>query len=127
MTTREIIVKEENREKIEAAVRDAEGKSRVRTVAYRDILQDIETIDKMFVGLSKKDKTGLTVSCDPNAQSFPNAYKGIPMSTTYVLTYRNGSWRISEIGRSQTHACRHVVREMPETVKQYLIDRYTRF
>lgn len=127
MTTKAIIIKEENRAKIEAAIAEAEGKARVRTVTYRDIEQDVVTIDKMFIGLAKKDKEGLQVICDPNAQSFPNAYKGIPMSTTYLLTYHNGSWRISEIGREKTHSCRHVVRTMPETVMQYLVDRYTRF
>lgn len=126
-TSREIIVKEENRAKIEAAIAEAEKKTRVRAVTYRDIEQDIVTIDKMFVGISKKDKDGLQVACDPNAQNFPNAYKGIPMSTTYLLTYHNGSWRLSEIGRERTHVYRHVVRTMPETVKQYLVDRYTRF
>lgn len=89
------------REKVEEVLNEVQKKTSVREISYDDIVHALRVIENNL-GVSKKAMNDIRVTCDVNAQSFPNAYKGIPESTWFSARYKNGSWRLTNICRSQT-------------------------
>ena len=120
---KEIIVKEENWERIESALEEVQKRVKVRRLDYADIYNALETIQKTL-GIPKKYLEDVKVTIDVNAQEFPNAYKGIPESTIFRARFASGSWRITHVFRAK---CRrpnqgaHV--ELTEAAKMKIIER----
>lgn len=117
----EIIVNEKNETKIADAIANAQGKATARTIDIGDVYRATQCLDKLDI--PKKYKEGLAYDVDMNAQNFPNAYRFVPESTHFVLTYKKGSWRISDIRRAM---CRHAGHTyecitMPDETKDAII------
>ncbi len=88
-------------DKINQELEKAQELARVRTVRYEDILTAVEKVEQRLGQLLfKKDWVGLSVWCDPNAQTFPHAYKGTPMSTQFQMKRYPSGWFITWIGRA---------------------------
>ena len=111
------------REKVEEILADVQKKTSVREISYDDIIHALRMIENNL-GVSKKAMNDVRVTCDVNAQSFSNAYKGIPESTWFSARYKNGSWRVTNIYRSQTASPTkgHFV-HLTDACKQAILDR----
>lgn len=96
-----IIIKESNKEKINQAIKDAEGRASARTITYDDIIQDIKNVEQTL-GIAKKDMVGIEVDVDHHAQNFPNAYKYTPESTQYIIRKKASGWELLSVDRYRT-------------------------
>ena len=102
-------IKVADKEKLQKALDDAQSRARVRTVDYRDVMKAVEKAEERLSQiLLKKDWIDMEVICDPNSQKFPNAYKGRPDSTHFILKRFSSGWFVTEIDRydcneTQTH------------------------
>lgn len=114
----------ENTAKLEAAIRAAEGKAYARTITAQDVQAACRTAFAHF-GITKKALNHCKISVDLNAQSFPNAYRGIPESTIFDAIFSNGKWYITDIRRGRTRSPRNRFwAELTEAAQQEII--YTR-
>ena len=98
-------------EKLNAAIKEVERRSHVRTITaekIRDVLDQVD--DRLKLVSTKIDAIGTMVFCDPNAQHFPSAYHGIPESTHFVAELTRTGWKVVSIDRgicrSPTNRCR---------------------
>ena len=119
---KEILVKESNRERIESAIKDAQGKATARTIDFDDILKDIKEIE-YTLGIAKKYMLGIKADIDHNAQDFPKAYKYTPESTHYMLVRKTSGWAITGICRRRTRGSKHTYNlELTEDAKREIIN-----
>lgn len=82
-----------NKEKVEKEIKSTESRAQVRFISYEDINDAINHIEKRLSNLMhKKDWVGLKFLIDPNAQTFPGSYKGVPESTQVVLERCASGW-----------------------------------
>lgn len=91
-----IIVKSANAVKIAAILDESNGQSRERLADCTDVALAVDTLDRKFMGINKE---GLKIDVNSHAQSFANSYKGIPMTTTFVLLYKYSKWRLLSANR----------------------------
>lgn len=89
----EIIIKEQNKQRIIEAINKPQYRATERCLTY-DLIQ--RCIDSAMNRLSMVSKTKLegTVICITQQQHFPRAYKYRPMSTQCRLIYSKGNWRL---------------------------------
>lgn len=85
-----------NMEKLSAAIKEAEGKSRVRTISAEDIQEALHDIEH---GIAKKKLHGTIVHYD-GAEHFPHAYKYRPESTHWTAENIRGKWYVTDIKRA---------------------------
>ena len=124
---KEIIIKESNKERIEAAIKEVEGRATARTIDFYDIIRDIKNIEGEL-SIAKKDMIGIIADVDHNAQDFPKAYKYTPESTHYVLTRKTSGWAISHITRRKTRSSKHTYQlTLTDTAKKAILDRMSDF
>lgn len=123
-----IIVNETNRCKIDALILGVEGRATARTIDFSDIVWACKQIEKEL-GIPKKYLEGVRFDVDPHAQDFPNAYRFRPESTQFLIGFSGGKWRLSGIERYYTRAEGHKYKcvEMPEEVKQRILNRFMEF
>jgi len=74
--------------------------ARTRTVDIDEVYSAVTVLERKFEDCTKKSLEGLTVNVDLNSQDFPNAYRGVPMSTHFTLVYEKRSWRFVSAERS---------------------------
>ena len=85
-----------NRAMVEELITTAQGKATARTINYAMVVDQIESIEERLTDiLYKKDWAGLTILVDPNAQSFPGAYKYTPESTHIIYIRISTGWQVS--------------------------------
>ena len=122
MATTAVIIKQENKSKILQMMDDAQGRATARTIDLDDILTAARRIENAL-NVPKKYLEGIVYSVDMNAQDFPHAYKYVPESTHFTLTYKNGTWRVSDIVRAQcrTHGHIFVCESMSAETEQAII------
>lgn len=123
-----IIISETNKDRIKAAIQEAEGKASARTVEYDGIVRACGRIEKKL-GIPKKYLEGIRYDVDLHAQNFPNAYKYRAESTHFVVEYSKGKWRLVSIERAYTRTAGHDFRclAMPEETRNAVIDRMMDF
>lgn len=97
---KEIIIKIENKEKIEKMLNDVQEKSKVRIIYYKDIAAAIEKVENQL-RLPKKYLNGVKISVDCNAQAFPRSYKYEPISSIFNAENRNGKWYLTDVYRGR--------------------------
>lgn len=91
-----------NTEAINTAIAEVEGLATARTITATDIQDAVEYIEKGLTGLMPKNKwQKLRFAVDPNAQSFPAAYKYTPESTQFVLERGSKDWFVVKIERDR--------------------------
>ena len=86
----------ENTEKLNAAIAEAEGRAKVRTVDAKTI-QNI--LDRVSGVIPKAKLHGTKVYYD-GAEHFPNAYKYRPESTHWTAENIKGKWYVTDIKRA---------------------------
>ena len=74
----------------------AEGRATVRRLDVDDIMDTLDSVPRCIL---KKHLPGCEVHCDPNAQSFPNAYHYRPDSTHFSAVYRPSGWYLTRVCR----------------------------
>lgn len=95
-----------------------------RTIQPSDIIRALDKIERSW-GIPKKYMIGCKVSVDINAQSFPNAYHGIPESTKFTAEYKAGSWRITDIRRGHVRSATNaVLATLTDEAKQAILAKY---
>lgn len=113
--------------KINAWIDEVQKRSKVRTISAYDIIDTCKDLDKLFEIVPKKHRDGITSEVDPNAQTFPGAYrrKGIPESTQFRLMYKNGTWRLTDVCRKRCNGETYAVRNtLPEEAKDFIVLTY---
>ena len=119
-----IIFKSENKDKINAAILSAEGRATVRCITYESVVNECAKIEARL-GIGKAAMNGVVYDVDYHAQHFARAYKYTPMSTQFTLTYKNGTWRVSDIRRANTRTSANrefVAKELPQAAVDAILD-----
>ncbi len=121
-----IIVKEENRNRIQQELDVIQKRARERTITPTDIIQACNRIEREL-GVTKKALVGTVAMVDPNAWDFPKAYKWTPESTSFRMERTTSGWKLTDIYRD---ACarwkdKYDVR-LTEAAKQEILERYSR-
>ena len=123
-----IIINECNRNKIEKALDEVQGRCKTRLITYEDILSELKAVDEQFSAVcTKKAFEGTTVLIDVNGQIFPNSYKFSAHSTQFSAVYLKSKWRLIYIGRDfcKTYNQRWAV-HLSEKAKQCILDSYSK-
>lgn len=94
----EIIIKDSNKEKINKAIEQAEGKAVARTINYETVVDIVNRLERRLERIQKTHLQGVTAHYS-GAEHFPNAYKYVPYSTHVDLVYKYGSWRLASVYR----------------------------
>lgn len=119
-----IIIKNENLEKLQSVLDNANGKARERIVITGDVFSVVDTLQEKFAGVNKD---GLYVKVNPNAQKFARRYKGVPMATYLYMLYKNGSWRLIDAKRMSCDTINYRVLKMSDETKLSIIRQYETF
>lgn len=101
--------------KIQPALDEAQKGARARTIDFSDMLYALGNAEKIIHGanwhkIAKKALEGTEVVIDCNAQTFPNAYKGIPESTFFACRYHSGKWQVTAFWRGRTASPRQGIK-----------------
>ena len=83
---------------VEAAIRKAEGRARVRRITPETIVATCEKVQS-YLGIAKSHLVGVKIYADVHAHSFANAYMGIPESTKFEAVYTHGGWALTGVYR----------------------------
>lgn len=118
---------EENKDKIQAALDEAQGKSRERTITVTDILCSMKDVEDEL-RIPKKYMVGVKVVSDQNCQNFPNAYKYTPYSTQFGMERTASGWFLTWVDRRPTkRAGNQYNLTLTEDAKKALVDRFIKF
>lgn len=122
-----IRVCEENKERIEQAIREAEGRATARTLTYADIVDGIARVEKEL-SIPKKHLVGISFTQDVNAEIFPAVYKHTPMSTWYTVEYGRTGWFLIAVDRKLTGSTdKQFTLYLTEDAKAAVIRRLKKF
>ena len=123
-----IIINEHNRNKIEKALDEVQKRCTARTIDYKDILAELNAVDKQFSTVcTKKAFEGTEVLIDVNGQIFPNSYKFSAHSTQFRAVYLKSKWRLTYIGRDfcKTYNQRwHIT--LSDTAKECILESFSK-
>ena len=123
-----IIINEHNRNKIEKALDEVQGRCKTRLIEYDDILAELKSVDEQFSKVcTKKGFENTRVWIDVNGQSFPNAYKFSPESTQFGAIYLKGKWRLVYVGRDycKSYAQRWSI-HLSDTAKECVLETFSK-
>lgn len=96
-----IILNHKHDAEVQSQLDAANHLARTRTVDIDEVYSAVTVLERKFEDCTKKSMEGLTVNVDLNSQDFPNAYRGVPMSTHFTLVYERRSWRFVSAERSR--------------------------
>lgn len=126
-----VIVKENNKEKIDAIINEVEGKATSRRISSASVFDIAEVLDKKLLALvCKKNLKGTKAQVDFNAQDFAKAYraKGTPRSTWVTLEYNGKEWVLTEVKRDSTASSASAFRiEYTEQAKKDIVAHMEKF
>jgi hypothetical protein len=97
-------IKIENKEQVNTAIQEAEGKAKTRLLSYEAIEDAIQKVEKRFktLGVPKKHWNGAWFQIIPEA--LPNSYKQRAEGTGANICYKNG-WRVESVFRTYCKKC----------------------
>ena len=121
-----IVIKQENAERINQAIKEVEGKAKTRCCTYIDLITAIEEIQSTLK-ISKAALNGTIVTINPHAAIFAKAYNGVPMATGFKVIFTGGTWKISAIYRDYANAAYRYHLNLSDTAKQAIINRHQCF
>lgn len=123
-----IILNHKHDEQIQSQLDKANHLARIRTVDIDEVYGAVTVLERKFEDCAKKSMEGLIVHVDLNSQDFPNAYRGIPMSTHFVLIYEKRSWRFIRAERLRCGGTnRYEVSYLPDLMCEELLKRFKSF
>lgn len=91
-----IIVKSANSQRIDKVLAVANGKARERLVNWCDVALAVDSLAEKFKGINKE---GLEIDVNVHFQKFARSYKGVPMTTTFILLFKSGKWHLLSANR----------------------------
>lgn len=96
-------IKYSDQKQLETILNQVQAKVRERKTTYTDIQRAVTAIETRLDNLKvlKKDRIGMKFQINPNAQTFPNAYKGIPEATNVSLELTSTGWKVYSIERTR--------------------------
>ena len=110
--------------KVNAAIKEVEGRATVRTASAADLADALLEIEKKL-SITKKAMEGVSACIDVHAQDFPNAYKYTPLSTQFFCEFRKGYWRLKNIVRDDCEKAGQKFRlSLTDEAKDAIIHRY---
>jgi len=123
-----IRVCDKNMEKIESILNDVQKRTRERNISIGNIMNAIKNVEE-FYKIPKKYMTGLVISCDCWADTYPNAYRYTPYSTQFSIEYRKSGWFVYDIRRDITGRTerRYIVTNMEDHTKEAIVKRFSKF
>lgn len=104
--------------------------ARVRNATHYDVEKVVERIEfgLQQKRLAKKYWTGLKFRCNPNPETFPHAYKGVPMATYFTVERYPSGWFLVGVERRE---CKMdfitLVSGLSEEQKQGVLDAFYKF
>lgn len=119
-----IIIKEENREKIEDALTKAQKGARVRRVTADDVFKWRGRIERKFWGVASYRLKGTTVWVNLHAQKFARAYHGIPQSTWFAVKKIKAGWALVDVSRDICTETVSRVVDLPDLAKEGILKQY---
>ena len=126
-----VIVKENNKEKIDAIINEVEGRAQSRCIGSDAVLYIVEELNKRLLPLvCKKNLKGTKACVDYHAQDFAKAYraKGTPRSTWVELEYNGKEWVLTEVKRDSTASSASAFRiEYTEQAKKDIVAHMEKF
>lgn len=126
-----VIVKENNKEKIDAIINEVEGKATSRRISSASVFDIVEELNKRLLALvCKKNLKGTKACVDYHAQDFAKAYraKGTPRSTWVELEYNGKEWVLTDVKRDSTASSASAFRiEYTEKAKQDIVAHMEKF
>lgn len=120
-----IVIKWDNIERINEAIKQAEGRATERLIKYENIDHAVFEIEHKL-DIPKVAMLGIMVDIDWNAQKFPNAYKYAPMSTHATIKKTASGWNLIGVHRDTCRTKKYDVL-LTEVAKQALIERVEKF
>ncbi len=124
-----IYIKDENAAKIDAFIREREGKARVRLLDYEEVKALAARLDSElpFSLLPKVDRRG-SRAIVRHSFKFANSYNGMPYATQALLEYGPGGWRIIDAYRmpAATSKGQEIMPILPASVASEATLRFTR-
>lgn len=118
-----IVIKQENAEKINRVIKEAEGSARTRCCDYSDLMKGIENIESVLK-ISKTALNGTTATISPHATKFPNAYKYIPMGTRFYVKFTSGTWKLSGVCRYNVNDSHKYRLELSGTAEEAILKNH---
>lgn len=101
-----ILITDENREKIAAELAAVQKRCRARMITVDDIYYWADQAEEKLSRIAEYRRYGVAVVIDDNAQNFAQAYKGIPMSTGFMIKRTRRGWALKDLWRGQCLATR---------------------
>lgn len=104
---------------IDAEIAAGQKSARTRTITAETVIRFLtDYTDRLNIQKSKMK--GITLTADPNAQHFPNAYKYEPESTHFTAEHNGKTWFLTSVYRD---TCRATVgtAHLPEDAKSAII------
>ena len=112
---------------VQSQLEKANYLARTRTVDIDDVYDAVYILERKFEDCSRKSLEGLTVNVDLNSQDFPNAYRGVPMSTQFTLVYEKRSWRFVRAERSRCGEYKRYDVTLPDAMREELLKSFESF
>lgn len=122
-----IILSHKHDAEVQSLLDKANHLARTRTVDIDDVYNAVIVVEQKFEDCTRKSLEGLTVRVDLNSQDFPNTYRGIPMSTQFLLVYEKHSWRFVRAGRSRCGEFKRYDVTLTDAMREELLKRFESF
>lgn len=123
---RPIVIKDTNKEKIEKAIKEAEGRATSRTIDY-DIVKEVCDDVTKTLNLSGKFLDGTQIEVDYFAEKMPRSYKYAAHSTQFVAKFYSNAWHIIDVKRdyltNSSYKAIHVI--LSDSAKEGIMRNYT--
>lgn len=122
-----IILNRKHDAEVQSQLDKANYLARTRTVDIDDVYDAVYILERKFEDCSRKSLEGLTVNVDLNSQDFPNAYRGVPMSTQFTLVYEKRSWRFVRAERLKCGEYKRYDVTLPDAMREELLKSFESF
>lgn len=122
-----IILNHKNDAEVQSQLDAANHLARTRTVDIGEVYSAVTVLERKFEDCTKKSMEGLTVNVDLNSQDFPNAYRGVPMSTHFTLVYEKRSWRFVSAERSRCGESKRYDVTLTDPMREELLKAFESF
>lgn len=122
-----IILNHKHDAEVQSQLDAANYHARTRTVDIDEVYGAVTVLERKFKDCTKKSMEGLTVNVDLNSQDFPNAYRGVPMSTHFTLVYEKRSWRFVRTERSRCGEFKRYDVTLTDPMREELLKAFESF
>lgn len=122
-----IILNHKHDAEVQSQLDAANHLARTRTVDIDEVYSAVTVLERKFEDCTKKSMEGPTVNVDLNSQDFPNAYRGVPMSTHFTLVYEKRSWRFVSAERSRCGESKRYDVTLTDPMREELLKAFESF